>query len=133
MAYFTSRCRRYRGRSYTHTEAEIIRQEIRKLKAEAAFLMRCKVDLVKGASETDVAEEVQRYNAIHDIIYPLNPHPHNEYCGYNASLGTECRHRHGHTSVCGYNYGEEQSCRINARLVVITEELKCLSRELEQV
>lgn len=135
MADSTSRCRRYRGRSYGHTEAEIIRKEIRKLKAEAAFLMRCKADLVKGVTEADVAEEIDHYNTRHDISYPSNPHGHavhNEFCGYRTNTQFGCRFEH-HNGTCGYNYGEEQSCRINARLVALTEELRHLSRELETV
>lgn len=112
MADFTSRCRRYRGRSNELTETEIIRDEIRKLKAEAGFKLRCKVRLYNGASTQEVSQDIARYNSEHGIVYT--------------------RRQHSHTFAC-YANDRELKCSIDDRLVDITEILRNLSRELEIV
>ena len=112
MADSTSRCRRYRGRSYAHTEAEIIREEIRKLKAEAGFKLRCKVRLDSGVSAQEVSQDIARYNSEHSIVYT--------------------RQQHSHTFAC-YANDRELKCSIDDRLVDITEILRNLGRELEKV
>ena len=112
MTNFGKRCRRYRGRSYGHTEAEIIRDEIRKLKAEANFKLQCKVRLCNGASAQEVSQDIARYNREHGIVYT--------------------RLQHKHTFAC-YANDRELKCSIDDRLVDITKILSNLGRELEKV
>ena len=117
------RCDKSHNDRRQHPTVRANREKIIKLRAEAGYLMRCKLDLVYGARKEDIAEEIERYNTEHDISYVSEVELENLQLRQRIMLGGGRVRDHG----------SELERRINARLVNITEELKRLSRELEMV
>jgi hypothetical protein len=117
------RCNKSHNDRRQHPAVRTNREKIIKLKAEAGYLMRCKLDLVHGADNDDIAKEIERYNIEHNIRYIPEFELENLQERQRTMLGGGRVRDHG----------SELECRINARLVKITDELKRLSRDLETV